>query len=374
MKKLKQIFRRYGCLIPFLVFFAPQHSWSIELVTSPEYPSVIMVSGDFERDEDFSDFVSLVVNSNPSSVLFSSPGGNVLSAMKLGRLIRQFRLNTFQPRALECSSACALAFFGGAERQADPGAIGVHRASFSGDITIGSEDAVSVVQELTAETIQYLLEMDIDPAILQLSLRYDASDIRYLSLSEMKQFGVVSDVEYTASFPSSNSDESSNNQPKLSIENSSLGGVIRHPKGGAHLMQKPRSKNFDVRFFPNKTPIQILRIDGSWYNVRIGSSVGWMERSWVKISGTYGGYSEQRYIQIKSFEDEYSATEYARSFSPNLWAFSTLTDWYAVTIPRKFSKNDALKLRNELVAGKKIPNDSLVLYGNTYLERVCCQK
>ena len=112
--------------------------------------------------------------------------------MELGRLIRSFRLNTLQPKGPDCSSACALAFLGGVVRWSEPGAIGVHKSSFSGNHAIDMQTAVSAVQQLTADVRSYMIAMGVDPALLQLSLQYDSDDMRYLSRSEMEQYRVIS--------------------------------------------------------------------------------------------------------------------------------------------------------------------------------------
>jgi hypothetical protein len=76
-------------------------------------------------------------------------------------------------------------------RFADPGAIGVHKSSFSNQGSLSAQEAVSAVQQITADVISYLLEMGVDPALLQLSLKYESDDIRYLSKSEMEQYRVT---------------------------------------------------------------------------------------------------------------------------------------------------------------------------------------
>jgi hypothetical protein len=88
-------------------------------------------------------------------------------------------------------SACALAFVGGVERYADPGAIGVHKTYFDQGAPLDTAAAVSAIQELTADTLEYLSEMGVDPALLELSMRYESTDVRYLSGSEMAEFGVT---------------------------------------------------------------------------------------------------------------------------------------------------------------------------------------
>ncbi|OWK22030.1 hypothetical protein AJ88_14130 [Mesorhizobium amorphae CCBAU 01583] len=138
-----------------------------------------------------STFEALARSNASVAVTFQSPGGNIQKAMDLGRLIRRLGLTTIQFRAVECSSACSLAFLGGVMRIAEAGSIGVHKSSFSDDIGLNTKDAVSGVQQMTADIITYMIEMGVDPALLQLSLQYDSDDIRYLSKSEMTKYRVV---------------------------------------------------------------------------------------------------------------------------------------------------------------------------------------
>ena len=154
----------------------------------------IVVNGEFEYSDNLSEFSDKASLQKPSFIGFNSGGGNVIKAMELGRLIRSHRLSTVQLKGPECSSACALAFLGGVGRIAEPGAIGVHKSSFSAEDAIDTQTAVSAVQELTAEVITYIIEMGADPALLQLSLRYDKDDIRYLSRSEMHHYKVITSI------------------------------------------------------------------------------------------------------------------------------------------------------------------------------------
>lgn len=153
--------------------------------------SFLVVSGEFEDSDDLSRFSEMLRQSDIRVVTFDSGGGNVLKAIELGRLIRQYKLDTVQLRKFECASACALAFFGGQSRFAEPGSIGVHQASFA-DSSVGDVGAaVSTVQQLTAVEIAYINEMGVDARVLQVALQYGPDDIRYLSSSEMKTYRVV---------------------------------------------------------------------------------------------------------------------------------------------------------------------------------------
>lgn len=151
----------------------------------------LFVQGEFAFEDDLAEFRSLAVSRKPAIVVFNSPGGNIFKALELGRLIRLFGLDTVQFRGVDCSSACAFAFMGGVHRYADPGTIGMHRASLEDFAKYSAEAAASDVQLLTGILIEYMTQMGVDPGVLQLALQYDSQDMRYLSLSEMQQFRVV---------------------------------------------------------------------------------------------------------------------------------------------------------------------------------------
>lgn len=149
----------------------------------------IVIEGEFAPDDKADGLKKAVEQYKPDLVMFNSPGGNVASAMEYGRLIRELGLPTLQVKNHECASACSLAFLGGVQRYAEPGSIGVHRASFTDEVE--AKEAVAAIQELTAEVIGYLTEMEVDPALLQISLAVDNSDIRYLTAAEMLDLGVT---------------------------------------------------------------------------------------------------------------------------------------------------------------------------------------
>ncbi|TAV92049.1 hypothetical protein [Rhizobium leguminosarum] len=164
---------------------------SYERMTLPGDMRALVVSGEFEISDDPVAFAGEVAQFKPAFITFRSVGGNVVSAMKIGRMIRALGISTLQIRSAECASACALAFVGGVRRSAEAGSIGVHQASFSDDAALDSKTAVTAVQAMTAEIIGYLTEMGVSPQLLQLSLSVESSDMRYLTSSEMANWGVT---------------------------------------------------------------------------------------------------------------------------------------------------------------------------------------
>lgn len=174
-----------------------QAAVSIEKLQVDGGQNVLVIRGQFEFNARPEELAAAVAESGARIVTFHSNGGNVHAAMAFGRAIRALGLETIQLRAAECASACALAFVGGVRRTAEPGSIGVHQSSFSGDAAIDGHEAVAAVQAMTAEIMTYLIEMGVDPKLLQLSLSIPGSDMRYLTAGEMAQFGVTTSLTAT---------------------------------------------------------------------------------------------------------------------------------------------------------------------------------
>ncbi|MDX8492613.1 hypothetical protein RFN29_13615 [Mesorhizobium sp. VK22B] len=152
---------------------------------------MLIVSGEFGANEPLNAFDDAVATSRARVIVFNSPGGNVGSAIRLGRMIRAAGLDTLQLRQLQCASACSLAFLGGVHRVAEPGSIGIHRPSLKPADGMSNEEAKARVQFGTAAIIAYVIEMGVDPKLMELASSYDRHDIRYLSASEMAELRVT---------------------------------------------------------------------------------------------------------------------------------------------------------------------------------------
>ncbi|MDX8497427.1 hypothetical protein RFM99_03255 [Mesorhizobium sp. VK4C] len=152
---------------------------------------MLIVSGEFGANESLNGFSRAVVSSGAKVIVFNSPGGNVGGAIRLGRMIRAAGLDTLQVRQLQCASACSLAFLGGMHRVAEPSSIGIHRAFLKPADGMSTEEAKARVQLGTAAIISYVVEMGVDPKLIELASSYGKHDIRYLSASEMAELRVT---------------------------------------------------------------------------------------------------------------------------------------------------------------------------------------
>ncbi|RWD74795.1 SH3 domain-containing protein [Mesorhizobium sp.] len=348
----------------------------------------ILVSGDFAYQDDLSVFEALVRSSASTAVTFHSPGGNIQKAMDLGRLIRRLGLATAQFRASECESACSLAFLGGVIRFAEAGSIGVHKSSFQGDVPLTTQEAVSAVQQITADVITYMIEMGVDPALLQLSLQYDSNDIRYLSMSEMAKYRVVTFAPGAGQStvasavpaptlppsppPTSTPVPAPPATPSLVVPEAHS-GRIGHPKGSAPLKALPEGKSTNVAVLRNGSPVSILATAGRWYRVQAGNQIGYVHDTWVHVDQYDSGPFGRRHIQVKSFDNYAEAEAYVRSSSIPVSAYLATNGWFAITLENTYDEPMASTLVSEMKARGAIPGDAYATFGNTYVRKVCCQ-
>ncbi|MDR6904207.1 SH3 domain-containing protein [Rhizobium miluonense] len=364
----------------------------------------LIVNGEFESTDDLSKFVTSAQISSTQAVTFNSSGGSVAKAMELGRLIRSLHLITMQARGLECASACSLAFMGGTLRFAQPGAIGVHKSSFSDDTTLNVADAVSAVQQMTANVIAYMTEMGVDPAVLQLALTYNSDDIRYLSGSEMEKYHLTmteaqpreAPPAQTATMPLPSiaplalppAGQAASQQPSTQASLPPIAaeplpslaipvaksGRVQNYKGQAPLKAASSSASPTVATFMNGSPLTILDDTGKWFRVRIGNKVGYMFRSWVWVAEFGAGPYGSQFVQVKSFDNYPQTEQYVRSSPLPLTAFLASNGWFAITLDRTFDPDSAEALLTKLKASGSIPDDAIVTWGNAFVRKVCCTK
>jgi len=130
-------------------------------------------------------------------VYFDSPGGHVLEAMDLGRLLRARRYSTSvgertpggaAPRAGRCYSACPIAFAGGVHRSLEPGSVlGMHRARNS--VPVPDEPAFQGV--VTGQLKDYLAQMGIGRDLVTIMVAVPNDTIRELTADESVTLGLV---------------------------------------------------------------------------------------------------------------------------------------------------------------------------------------
>jgi hypothetical protein len=149
----------------------------------------------------------------PSSIFLASPGGDVIEAMKIGRLVRKLRFETYIPSDLPiwihqqrkyrpeaklkdakmnymCASACFFIFVAGIKRERDifPPILGIHRPYLSehdlrkrtGNQVMDSSRQVRVVIE------NYLKEMGVPAKYADLMFSTPKGQVRFISENDFE--------------------------------------------------------------------------------------------------------------------------------------------------------------------------------------------
>jgi hypothetical protein len=131
---------------------------------------------------DFRDFME--ANSSLSTVYLHSPGGHLLTGMRLGLMIRLMGMDTAMTSKMSCMSACAYTFMGGVERSMEAGAIiGVHRF-YVEDGSATEEDGQMMLSEMN----RFVVSMGVSTEVLSLAAR--AGRHQYVAIDADRAIGL----------------------------------------------------------------------------------------------------------------------------------------------------------------------------------------
>ena len=193
-------------LVFVLTSFACIHSHGLEIEVKRNSITVSgpIVEGDFER------FRRAVDRFGPLRVELSGPGGLVLEAMRIGRLVRAKGIETTVLGYQDCSSACVLIYAGGLVRTAESTSrFGLHMSSgaFSDEMItamaeiideLGPESVPLIVSQFesgagqsTLAQANYFLKMGVSLKVLELASAVNHLDIEYLSYHDAKNLNLV---------------------------------------------------------------------------------------------------------------------------------------------------------------------------------------
>jgi hypothetical protein len=122
-----------------------------------------------------------------NTVVLHSPGGSVIDALDMGRLIRKKGFATEVEDGRYCASSCPLVFAGGVERRAEAkAAIGVHQVTaVAHDGTTHPADGVQRVQRISAECQRYLRDMGIDALVWIHAMETPVDQLFYFKPEEL---------------------------------------------------------------------------------------------------------------------------------------------------------------------------------------------
>lgn len=122
-------------------------------------------------------------------VFLNSPGGDVKSAMAIGRYLRSLRAWVFITKKGICASACVLVYAGGVRRFSDERQLIVHRPYFvkidSGATIAARQSAYDHMQQ---EVRDYLREMNVSPMLWDEMASILPSEGRALTPEDERRF------------------------------------------------------------------------------------------------------------------------------------------------------------------------------------------
>lgn len=132
----------------------------------------------------------------PDLVRLDSPGGSVADALELGRALRQGGARTEVADGAVCLSACPYILAAGTERRVHPGAlVGVHQHTFGESTVLPAFLAVEDIQRGQGLVLGYLVEMGIDPRLMEPALLTPPGEIYLLLPEELLDYRLVTPPE-----------------------------------------------------------------------------------------------------------------------------------------------------------------------------------
>lgn len=159
-------------------------------VSLPGY-HIIFIDGDIDAST-LTEFRVLVAQIDGwGMVRLNSPGGDLESAISIGRIVRAQSLGTEVAHQDSCASACIFILAAGVDRSAY-GKIGIHRPHFSSTYFAGlsPEDARQKYEQLEALARSYLHEMGIPDGLFTSMMSVPSDEIQWLSDKSIYNFGL----------------------------------------------------------------------------------------------------------------------------------------------------------------------------------------
>jgi hypothetical protein len=122
-----------------------------------------------------------------NAIQLNTRGGNKFSAMAMGRMIRERKLNTFVAKDSVCGSACIFVVGGGLVRMVY-GKVSVHRPSIAERLKIESVD--KFIKQGDAEITDYVKQMGLSVLVTDAILMTPNWATRELTEEDLRRWGV----------------------------------------------------------------------------------------------------------------------------------------------------------------------------------------
>lgn len=128
-------------------------------------------------------------------LLLNSEGGDVATAMAIGRIVRKAQLETAIHEQNVCASACTLILAGGVWRYARNGArLGLHRPYFNDPqqaTTHGYQSFQGQYDKVIEAHRRYFSEMGVEVGLLDWMIRIPSHEIKWITIAEAEKMNLL---------------------------------------------------------------------------------------------------------------------------------------------------------------------------------------
>lgn len=134
----------------------------------------------------------LFPNNVMRTISLNSTGGDVATAMQIGRLLRRLEFDTFVTTTSRCLSSCVFILAAGAHKNVTSNnGVGIHRPYGIVTGSVSLEDATKRYRGMTSQIYAYFDEMNIPRSLPEEMLRIPPEQMKMLSFAELQQFGLA---------------------------------------------------------------------------------------------------------------------------------------------------------------------------------------
>ncbi len=131
----------------------------------------------------------------PDLVALHSPGGIVSEALSIGKQVREAELSAAVLAGAVCMSSCPYILAGGQERVVSlSGIVGLHQHFYEQPRLIPVVFAVEGIQKGQGATMQHLIDMGVDPALMLYSLNTPPEQIYALIEEELVDTRIATQI------------------------------------------------------------------------------------------------------------------------------------------------------------------------------------
>lgn len=124
-------------------------------------------------------------------IYLNSQGGDLATAMKIGRYLRRLEFDTMVGTNANCISSCVFILASGLTKEViGTKTIGLHRPFGMATGSIPQEEASKKYREMTAQVYAYFDDMNMPRSLPEVILRIPPEQIKMLTLEEVEQFGL----------------------------------------------------------------------------------------------------------------------------------------------------------------------------------------